>query len=69
MQYQKKWSLPLPQRQSEKIDYSINKNTIEKSIITNDYQINNTLRNKEINNTNFDFLFDTKENKEQITPK
>ena len=58
-------------RQSEKIDYSINKNTIDnnKSINTNDYQINNTLRNKEINNTHFDFLFDTKENKEQITPK
>jgi len=58
-------------RQNERIDYSINKNTIDnnKSINTNDYQINNTLRNKEINNTNFDFLFDTKENKEQITPK
>ena len=57
-------------RQSEKIDYSINKNTIDynQSINTNnEYQLNNTLRNKEIKNPiNIGFLL---ENKEQISPK
>ena len=56
-------------RQSEKIDYSINKNTIDynQSINTNEYQINNSLRNKEIKNSlNIEFLL---KNKEQITPK
>ena len=67
-------------RQSEKIEYSINKNTIDKnkSINTNDYQINYTLRNKEISpSLNFGFLFDNKESSKenykekniQITPK
>ena len=66
-------------RQSEKIDYSINRNTVEnnKSINTNtntnEYPVNNTLRNKDISsNWNFGFLFDTKEKEEKkgkITPK
>ena len=52
-------------RQSEKIDYSIN--DYNQSINTNEYQVNNTLRNKEIKNSiNIGFLL---ENKEQITPK
>jgi hypothetical protein len=62
-------------RQSEKIDYSINRITIEnnKSIYTNtnEYPANNTLRNKDIsNNWNFGFLYKEKEEKkEQMTPK
>ena len=56
-------------RQSEKIDYSTNKNTIDynQSLNTNEYPVNNTLRNKEIKNSiNLGLLL---ENKEQITPK
>ena len=56
-------------RQSEKMDYSINKNTIDynQSIHTNEYQVNNTLRNKDITDSSkFEFFLDKIE---QITPK
>ena len=59
-------------RQTEKInDYSMNKNTIDtRSINTNDYQVNNTLRNKDIKGPwNFGFKIDSKDNKPYISPK
>ena len=59
-------------RQSEKLDYSINKNNIDynQSIHTNEYQINNTLRNKDITDSSkFEFFLDKKKKIEQISPK
>ena len=59
-------------RQSEKMDYSINKNTIDynQSIHTNEYQVNNTLRNKDITDSSkFEYFLDKKEKIEKIETK